>query len=206
MLRSVSFLIEGLVTSQVRVTGNLDGTLSFEVTRLGTGSVGDLEAVFFDLNKPLEGDGFRVFGDAGLSLDACVAEGVDTLGRRVDIRREMVDTLGDFDIGITFGPLARARNARAPRAAGFTLAHDMGSLSPDMIDMADFGLRYAWPGEGQRDANRVQTQGAWAQFPVANDALELVEVQRVDARPLADDTRGGVLAVIDLQAGAQPRA
>jgi len=200
MLRSVSFVIDGIVASEVRVTGNLDGTLSFEITRLEPGSVADLEAVFFDLNTSLDGDGFSVFGDAGLSLGACVAQGLDTLGRRVTIRRAMVDPLGDFDIGIRFGPLARAQKTRAPRATGFTLAHDKAALTPDMIDRADFGLRYCCPGAGHAEAGGAQTPNAWAGGPVAGGPLELAGIQAVDACPLADDTRGGVLAVIDLQA------
>ncbi len=146
MLRSISFVIEGMVTTQVRVTGNLDGTLSFEFTRLGAGSVGDLGAVFFDLNRPLDGAGFKVFGDLGFSVGAYARRGVDMLGRAAKISHAVVDELGDFDIGIAFGALDPDRGAAS--RTGFTLAHDTAPLTLDMIDLADFGLRYAWPGVG----------------------------------------------------------
>lgn len=202
MLRSISFVIEGWVTTQVRVTGNLDGTLSFELTRGGTGGIEDLQAVFFDLNRHLDGDGFEVFGDAGLTLGACVEAGVDTLGREARVRRPMVDALGDFDIGITFGRYDGGRGT--PRTAGFTLSHATAPLTLDMIDMVDFGLRYAWRGADSAEVTGAQTSVAGAHDPAtpapgALDVLEVVEVQAVHARPLADDTRGGVLAVIDFQ-------
>jgi len=197
MLRSISFVIEGMVPTQVRVTGNLDGTLSFEITRLGRGSIGDLGAVFLDLNRCLDGEGFKVFGDAGLTVGAYAEQGVDTLGRAAEITQAVVDELGDFDIGIAFGALDPDRGA--PRTTGFTLAHDTAPLTLGMLDLADFGLRYTWPGAGCVGGLWRQTSGGRAQGAAGWDALEVIEIVHVRARPLANDSNGGVLAVIDLQ-------
>ncbi|MEZ5768412.1 MAG: hypothetical protein R3D80_12625 [Paracoccaceae bacterium] len=190
MSHAICFVIEGKLRTQVRVSGNLDGTLSFEFTILGAGSAAAIEAVFLDLNRPLDGAGFSIFGDAGLSLGPCVAEGVDTLGRAATLARPAVDVLGDFDIGITFGPLRGAMPAG--RRMGFTLAHAAAPLSLDMIDLADFALRHAGHGVERADA------GTAAGTRPAREVLEVIEIQTVTARPLAEDPAGGTLAVVDL--------
>lgn len=195
MLRSVSFVLDGTVTTQVCVTGNLDGTLSFEFTVLGAGNAAALEAVFIDLNRPLPGGGFRVYGDAGLSLGPCVAEGTDTLGRAVTLSQPAIDPLGAFDIGIAFG--RSDPGAPAVRRTGFTLAHETAALSLDMFDLVDIGLRYRRPTALEILARAVGEPSAAARVWPDQEVLEVIELRAVGARPPVRDLAGGARAVID---------
>ncbi|MCB1331737.1 MAG: hypothetical protein KDK28_20730 [Maritimibacter sp.] len=195
MLRSISFVLDGTVTTKVCVTGNLDGTLSFEFTVLGAGNAAALEAVFIDLNRPLPGGGFRVYGDAGLSLGPCVAEGTDTLGRVASLSQPAIDALGEFDIGIAFG--ACAPGTPAARRTGFTLAHETAVLSLDMFDLVDIGLRYHRPTALELLARAVGAPAPGARVWPDREELEVIELRAVGARPPARDPAGGSLAVID---------
>ncbi|MCB1358039.1 MAG: hypothetical protein KDK53_16650 [Maritimibacter sp.] len=205
MMRSLSFVIDETVTTQVCVTGNLDGTLSFEFTVFGAGNAATLEAVFIDLIRPLPGGGLRVYGDAGLSLGPCVAEGTDTLGRAATLARPAVDARGGFDIGIAFGPCDPA--APAARRTGFTLAHDTAVLSLDLFDLAGIGLRYRQPTAVEILARAAGDPGDVVQVWPDQEVLEVIEFRAVGTRPLAGNPGagnlgGGALAVLDL-AGTQ---
>lgn len=213
MLRSVAFVIEGRTATRVVVAANLDGTLTFELTRSDCGPMSALEAVLFDLSRSLPDGGFRVFGDAGVSLDACAATGMDTLGRTVTVRERVVDPLGDFDIGLYFGAMPEGR--RDAGRVGFTLAHDSATLSLDMIDRSDFGLRHAPPTCGRVErgtsacapalpSGTPHTGAERHRAQVRPDALALIEMHEGAAVPLASDP-GGILAVIDVS-GADARA
>ncbi len=196
MGRSVTFVIEAGVSTRVRISENLDGTMSIELDLLGAGKIGDLRALFFDLNDLAVDDALAVYGDAGVSDCAVIVEGVDRLGRAATVRGGVVNEFGDFDVGIEFGP-----DGPAPddiRSTGFTLAHDTAALTLDMFDLADFGLRHA-----ARDAEATGATGGPDGSPRRDglrggDPLEMVEPETVSARLLANDTRGGVLAVIDV--------
>lgn len=196
-MHSISFVVEDPVPVLVRISGNLDGTLSYELTLLGAGRIADLDAVFIDLNGSPDGDGFRVFGDAGLTLGPCVAEGTDTLGRVARLSCPAVDTLGDFDVAVRFGPDTPA--AMMARSTGFTLAHETATLTLEMIDLADIGLRFATPVADGTVPDDVQTTAGDIALLTEPEELALVDGRAAQARILSTDSRGGVVAVIDLR-------
>lgn len=192
MAQSLCFAVEGDATAEVRIAENRDGTLSVEIGLSGA-TAGDLRAVYLDFNIGLAPAGFTVYGDAGHSDRAVVRAGTDTLGRAAELCFGVANGLGDFDLAIEFGPLAAALGQ--PRSTGFTLAHAARPLTLDMIAGADFGLRFAQ--RGQVAAERPRG--------TASDALALIDQGARRLGPLARDTEGGVVAVIDLPVAPEPQ-
>ncbi|MHA6346682.1 Ig-like domain-containing protein [Roseivivax sp. CAU 1761] len=157
MERSISFTIDGEVRSTISIREMADGSLRFEIGIAdNSASIGDLRALFFDLEGvdatmlALHADD----GGSGVVTDEAYGNGdVDTLGKDANIKGSVSNELGDFDVGIEFGSSGMSRDDI--RSASFRLVSDSGPLSLDMLNMADFGIRYTSVGEegGSRDGS-----------------------------------------------------
>ncbi|WP_204114988.1 Ig-like domain-containing protein [Shimia biformata] len=194
MARSITFVIEGAVNTEVRITENANGTLTFDIQVMDGGLIGDLRALFFDLNGLVADDGLMVFDGVDVTDTAFVEEGVDTLGRDANIKGQVVNELGEFDVGIEFG--TSGMSSDDIQSTSFTLAHDDTFLTLDMIDLADFGLRYTSVGEEGGTRNDSFKVGDQASGVADRDGIEVVENTAGSVDLLANDTNGTDATVI----------
>lgn len=179
MTRSTTFIIEGDVNTQLRITEQENGTLAFEVEALGGARICDLRALFFNLSGPALPDGL----------------GVSTLPDGPE-RGQAAAKVMDVRIGSVFSTLPGASSVCVEFAAtgfgdcgiqiaGFTLAHDAMPLTLEMIGTDGFTLRYALAGDGHSGLAALSCPGV----PVATPG------QRPGSTPgLQDMIKGEALA------------
>lgn len=152
-MESMTFVIEGEVNVQITVTEMGDGTLKFDIAVLDdTGSIGDLNGIFFDLADDSITDGLSVTGD-DVTETAFKADGVTKVDSYVNMNGEVVKEYGKFDAGIQFGTAGIGTDDI--RETSFILSSDTGDLSLTDIAEQDFGLRLTSVGEegGSRDGS-----------------------------------------------------
>ena len=193
MSRSITFTIESDVLTEIMITENDNGTLTFDINVLDGGLIGDLRALFFDLNGLTSDSALGVYSGADVTDYEFEEEGVDTLGRDANIKGSVVNELGDFDVGIEFGTSGMSQDDI--QSTSFTLAHDTSDLSLDMIDLADFGVRYTSVGEDGGSRNGSVKAGDQAAGVARDDALLVLENETGAVELLANDTGGALVGV-----------
>ena len=165
MARSITFVIDDKVDTQITVTENVDGSLTFELQVLNTGKIGDLRALFFDLNGLVADGNLSVTGGSHVTQTVFSEASVDTVGGDGNINGTVTNSLGLFDVGIGFDAGADA----GLHSTSFTLVHATQPLSLDLINIADFGIRTVSVGMkagdqangvGQNDALTVEENAA----------------------------------------------
>ena len=145
-----SFTIEGDVNVEVVVTQNADGTLTFDLTVLDdTGTIGDLNAFYFDLADDSLTDSLSVSDVSYTNRDGTTGSDYDTAFKvdgvtKVDdsytsMNGEVVKDLGKFDGGISFGTSGMAQDDVA--SASFTLSSSTQPLILSDFNFLDFGIR-----------------------------------------------------------------
>lgn len=179
MARSITFVAEGDVSTLITITENLDGTLTFDISVTDdSANIGDLRAIFFDLDGvSVDAADFAVWGEH-VEDQAFAEEGVDTLGRDANIKGAVSNELGDFDAGVEFGSSGMAQDDI--QATAFTLFYDpdgdgVSNLTLDMLDLADFGLRYTSVGEEGGDRTSSAKIGDQSNGVARNDLIEVNE-------------------------------
>lgn len=204
MARSISFVVDGDVDTQVTVTEMADGSLRFDLNVLGAGLIGDLRGLFFDLADP---DGAEPLDLSSLSIESetLVAghinnpsklvgntkfeeAAVDTVGRDANMKGKILHDYGRYDAGIEFGTPGMAKDDI--QAVSFTLTSSSGDLSLDMLDLTDFGLRYTSVGEEDGPRNDSLKIGDVSSGVARNDAFEVDENDAGTEDLLANDTNG----------------
>ncbi len=192
MARSITFTIEGLVDTKITVLELDDGTLQFDLEVLGTGFIGDLRGLFFDLNDyNADTDGWSVTGIDGseeLIGDTKFGENsVDKVQGDVNVKGPVIAQQGLFDAGIEFGTEGRTKDDVS--SVSFILASDSGDLSLDSLDLADLALRYT--SVGMMDYREGSAKIAGMTSGVAyNDAFEVDENTQGTIDLLDNDTNG----------------
>jgi hypothetical protein len=199
MARNIRFVIEGDVNTQVTVTENEDGTLTFHLMVLGGGLIGDLRGLFFDL------EGFDA--DAGgltatstteytgdVSGEAYGEESVDTVGGDANVKGTVSNELGDFDVGIEFGSAGISEDDI--QETSFVLAWDFGDLTLDMLDLSDFGIRYTSVGEAGGSRTGSTKISDQSNGVADNDALDVDENGSTSGNLLDNDTNGSTNLVV----------
>lgn len=199
MGRSISFVVEGDVNTQLTVTENSDGTLRFDIKVLGDGMVGDLRGLFFDLDGvDTSLGGLTATSQAeyqGDITDEAYSEaGVDTLGKDANVKGEVTKELGDFDVGIEFG--TSGLSADDIQETSFALAWGGGDLTLDMVDLTDFGLRYTSVGDVGGSRNGSLKVGDKSAGVAQNDFLDVDENGSAGLNLLGNDTNGATNTVI----------
>jgi len=211
MARSITFIIEGDVDTLVTITEEPDGTLRFDIEVLGSALLGDLRALFFDLQGLTADDTLSVSSATGFEgdvTDQSFDEGsVDTLGRGANIKGSVSKKYGDFDVGIEFGTSGIAGDDI--QSTSFILSSSTIDLSLNMLDLSDFGIRYTSVGVAGAKRNNSVKIGDQSNGVADNDALGVDEntVDSVDL--LANDTNGAtntVTAVVDADGSFTPVA
>ncbi len=177
MTRSMSFVIQGDVNTLVQVTENDDGTLTFTMSIIGGGDVGDLRALFFDVNDTVDTSSLQFVSGVDVT-DTAVAEGsIDTLGQDANIKGSVSNELGDFDVGIEFGTSGMAQDDILGDGGSttFTLASTDGALTLEDVELADFGLRYTSVGTDGGERTSSAKIGGKSTGAADNDAFTVTE-------------------------------
>lgn len=150
-MSSMTFTLTGDVAVSVTVTELADGTLQFDLAVLdNTGSIGDLNGLFFDLADDSLAGSLSVAGD-DVTGSAFKADAVTRVDSWNNVNGEVAKDLGKFDGGVQFGTSGIGEDDI--RETSFVLSSDTGALSLDMFASQDFAVRLTSVGEegGTRD-------------------------------------------------------
>ena len=148
-----TFVISGDVNVEVTITELADGTLQFDIKVLDTtGSIGDLNAIYFDISDDALVNGLSVTG-SDVTGTAFKADGVTKIDNFTNMNGEVVNDLGKFDGGVQFGTSGIAKDDI--RETSFILSHDTMDLTLQNFSLQDFGIRLTSVGEegGSRDGS-----------------------------------------------------
>ncbi|MEZ5722333.1 MAG: cadherin-like domain-containing protein [Paracoccaceae bacterium] len=217
MSNSVTFIIEGDVDTRVTVTEVMIGdpeagdariVLQFDVEVLDTsGAIGDLRALFFDL------EGIDV-DDKSLSIvpvdnpdgaatpitgTAISEAGVSSLGRDTVMNGAELRKAGKFDVGVAFGTAGIGKDD--VRSASFQIALGDGDLGLEQLALSDFGLRYTSVGaEGGRRDGSSKIVELDAVKSASDDSVTTLEDHAVSGNVLDNDQISGTVtsALVDL--------
>ncbi|WP_338548103.1 VCBS domain-containing protein [Roseovarius phycicola] len=151
-MTTLTFTIEGDVNVQVLVT-EVDGALQFDLSVLDeTGSIGDLNALYFDFLDDGILSGLSATGD-DVTGSVFEADSVSKVDNFTNINGEVIKDAGKFDAGIQFGTAGIGEDDI--RDTSFTLSHADMPLTIDMLLSQDFGVRLTSVGEegGERDGS-----------------------------------------------------
>ncbi|MDU8913745.1 Ig-like domain-containing protein [Aestuariicoccus sp. MJ-SS9] len=192
MARSITFTIHGPVDTLIKIEELDGGALRFDIDVLGSGLIGDLRGVFFDL-KELNSTsaGLTVLGVDGdedlIGRSLFREERVDKVHRDVNIKGPVEKEQGAFDAGIEFGTPGIGKDDVSE--VSFVLTANE-PLSLDSLDLADFGLRYTSvgiEGDGREDSEKIAGDASGV---ARNDAWEVDENVQGTVDLLDNDTNG----------------
>lgn len=149
----LNFTLSGDVVIQVTITELLNGTLQFDLAVTSeTGSIGDLNGLFFDIaDESLLGEMVATGDDVtGMIFEANDVTKVDNYN---NIRGELLKDLGKFDGGVQFGTAGMAKDDI--RETSFVLSHESAELTADLFLGMDFAARLTsvGPEGGARDGS-----------------------------------------------------
>ncbi len=150
-MQFVEFTITGDVNVHVTITENDNGTLTFDVVVLDdTGSIGDLQGLFFDLADDSIADSLSAEG-ADVTYTKFNDDGVTKLTSGVNINGEVLNEYGKFDGGIQFGTAGIGKDDI--QETSFVLSSTDGPLTLADFLSQDMAIRLTSVGEegGSRD-------------------------------------------------------
>ena len=215
MARSLTFTIKGPVDTLVKIEEQDDGTLRFDLQVLGSGLLGDLRGIFFDL-AALDAStaGLFVTGIEGsegvIGKTVFDEQAVTSVTNDVNVNGSVIKQQGQFDGGIEFGTPGIGKDDIS--SASFILSA-IEPLSLDNFDLANFGLRYTSVGTGNKRNDSEKIAGD-ASGVARNDAWEVDENAAGTIDLLLNDTNGvqsngmrkTVISVVDAQGALDPVA
>lgn len=135
---TMDFTIEGGVNVSVTIT-EVNGALQFDLAVIeGDMGIGDLNALFFDLNDDSLTTGLSVSGDDVTGTKFKI-DGVTKVDNFTNVNGEVVKDLGKFDGGVQFGTSGMATDDI--RETSFTLSHDSQDLTLADFNLQDFAAR-----------------------------------------------------------------
>ena len=146
-----TFTILGDVNVEITIAELADGMLKFDIKVLDeTGSIGDLNAFFFDLHDDSLTNSLSVTGD-DVTNTAFKQDGVTKIDNYTNMNGEIVKDLGKFDGGIQFGSAGIGEDDI--RETSFILSSDVLALTLEDFSLQDIGIRLTSVGEegGSRD-------------------------------------------------------
>lgn len=150
-METVNFTLSSDVNVAVTITQLDDGTLKFDLTVLDeTGSIGDLNGLFFDLMDDSILSGMEITGD-DVTDTAMKVDGVTKVSGFNNVNGEVANDYGKFDIGIEFGTSGIGTDDI--RETSFILSHDTLDLTLEALLGQDFAARLTSVGteDGSRD-------------------------------------------------------
>ena len=153
----LNFSLSGDVVIQVTITERLDqnlgNVLDFDLLVTSeTGSIGDLNGLFFNVANETLLDGMTATG-ADVTGMIFKANDVTKVDNYNNIRGELLQDLGKFDGGVQFGTAGIAEDDI--RETSFILDHDSVDLTVDLFLGMDFAARLTsvGPEGGARDGS-----------------------------------------------------
>lgn len=170
MARSLTFIIDGPVDTQITVT-EVGNNLVFEVAAVnGSGQELDYRGLFFDVNADAAFiSGLNVNIGNEITDFAAKDDAIDTLGQDANIKGDVVKMLGKFDVGVEIGTSGMA--ADDINSYSFTLSHSSAPLSLDLISQVDFGVRATSVGIAGSRNGSFKASGQSTTAPAALDDL-----------------------------------
>ena len=114
---------------------------------------------------------------------------VDSVRKDVNLNGEVTNTLGDFDVGIEFGTSGMLGDDI--QSTSFILSDPDQALTLDMLNLADFGLRFTSVGE--MDGSRTDSAkiGGGSSGVAQNDVLSAPENGSSSVNLLLNDQSSG---------------
>ncbi len=196
-MSTLTFTLYGDVNVRVMVSELADGTLQFDLSVLDdTGSIGDLNAVYFDLADDSLTAGLTAAGDdvTGMVFDQ---DSVTKVDNYTTVNGDVVKELGRFDAGVQFG--TQGIGTDDIRETSFVLSHSGMDLSIDMLLSQDFALRLT--SVGAEDGSRDDSTKIGGEAPpevddpapeqvAVNDLLIVDETETFDANGAPDVMMG----------------
>lgn len=182
MSRSVIFTLDGKVDTQITIT-EVGGALQFDV-EVVSHTIGDLRALYFDLGTDVNDLDLQFNGPD--VTDSRVGEAsVKTLGFDTHIWGTVTHEHGKFDVGVEFGTPGRFHDDI--QHSQFTLSADGQELSLDLLDHADFGVRYSSVGWCSWFRPLIAKVGGEAGTAASNDMLSVFEQETGTTNLLTND-------------------
>lgn len=128
-----------------------------------TGTIGDLNGLFFDVLDDSLVAGLSVTG-TDLTGDAIKANSVTKVDSYNNVNGEVVKETGKFDVGVQFG--TQGMSADDIQSTSFILSHDSQALTLDFIAEQDVAVRLTSVGtiDGSRD-DSVKISGTTGAVP-----------------------------------------
>lgn len=168
MARSLTFIINGPVDTQITVTES-GNNLVFDVMAVnGSEQELDYRGLFFDVNADASFISGLDVSLGGVITDfAAKDNSIDTLGQDANIKGEIVKMLDKFDVGVEIGTSGMA--ADDINVYSFTLTHDSAPLSLDLIGQVDFGVRATSVGIAGSRNDSFKASGQSTNAPDAMD-------------------------------------
>jgi hypothetical protein len=198
MARSLTFVVEGTVDTQITISENLDGTLTFDVSVIG-GVIGDLRGLFFDVADPDKLAGLAIHGN-DVTKHVAQNDKVHSIGKDANVTGDVAKASGNFDVGIEFRTPGKGHDDI--QSTSFVVS----GLKLDDLSGQDFALRYTSVGvEGGPRSDGAKILGHAPTAPDANAAPDAVadtfstdeDTPLAGANVLGNDTdaNGDALAV-----------
>lgn len=177
-MTSLLFEISGDVGGQIEITEVFDPIssrtqLHFSVTLVSdTDLVGDLRAIFFDIEDDAFIDGLSVYGE-DVTDSAFQEVSISNLGGGANVNGEVVNQFGKFDAGIEFGTSGIGDDDLWQTS--FVLSHDSLDLTLDQIYNQDFALRITSVGTEDGSRNDSLKLGGVAPSEPDNQAPTAID-------------------------------
>ena len=208
-MNTLTFTLTGDVNVQFTITELDDGTLKFDLLVLDdTGSIGDLNAIFFDLADGIDPTGLSVTGE-DVTGTVFKEEGVTKVDNYTNINGEVVKDYGKFDSGVQFGTSGIAEDDI--RETSFILSHSDMDLTIDALLGQDFAARLT--SVGAEDGSREDSLKLGGEAPMDpdtdpdpdpdpvhvanNDVLTVTETETFSQTGVTDTLDSGALSVLD---------
>ncbi len=205
-MASLTFELSDVVNVVVTVTELDDGTLQFTLSvDESTGTIGDLNALYFDLADDSLTNGLQVSG-TDVTDENFSADKVTKIDSFTNINGEVVNEYGKFDGGVQLGTSGMATDDI--QETTFILSHESQDLTLDDILAQDFAVRLTSVGEidGSRD-DSLKIGGTSPDTPdqpdepvltntANNDALTVLENEGFETDGTTDTLSTGELSVL----------
>ncbi|WP_342075515.1 hypothetical protein [Yoonia sp. SS1-5] len=215
-MAQMTFELTDLVGVIVTVTELEDGSLQFALkVDESLGTIGDLNALYFDLADETLIDGLTVTG-VDVTGEKFAEDKVTKIDSFTNINGEVVNEYGKFDAGIQLGTSGMAKDDI--QETTFILSHNTEALTLDDIMSQDFAVRLTSVGEidGARDGS-LKIGGTASDAPDApedpeqpedpegptsantanNDAMTVFEFEGFSTDGSTDLLESGLLSILE---------
>lgn len=191
MTRSITFTINDEIGTRVKISEFDEKSLRVDLEQVTPNVIGDLRGFFLDLlslsnsNNLIPED--HPGSDGNITKYIYDPKAVKEVSRDVNIKGEVLNTAGFFDIGVEFGTPGTAKDDI--QLTSFLLQSTKNKINLDSVDLVDLALRYTSVGSADQRDKSLKIAGK--SIGVArNDEWEVDENQKSSRDLLENDTNG----------------